>query len=1209
MNVRTLFDPNRDLYRRIEKVITYGASQDSRLKEEVSEYIATDSIEEQLESLLSKIQVAMEAGGANEVGVWVSGFYGSGKSSFTKYLGLAFDDNVVIDGQPFRKHLENRLHKPQTRALLETLAQRYPATVVMLDLASQQIAGASAQDVSMVLYYKVLQWAGYSRNLKVVALERKLQKDNRYEEFQRRFAEKFGAPWAEYQNDPLVVDSALPVLAHEFYPDLFPTENSFSTTDTEIIYLQDDLVTEMIEIIRRRSGREHIFFIIDEVGQYVGGSTGKILDLQGLAENLKKIGDGKVWLIATAQQTLTEDDPRAALNSPQLYKLQARFPIMVDLESRDIKEICYRRLLGKSADGERTLGTLFDAHGQSLRHNTRLQDAKFYDADFDRQTFINLYPFLPAHFDILLHLLGALAKSTGGIGLRSAIKVIQDILIEGTSGQSPVADKSVGWLATTVTLYDSLERDIRSAFPSIHQAVGKALLRLPDSALAHEVAKSVAVLQILGNLPITVQNLTSLMHPGVEAASRQEEVAGKVAEMLRDTFIPLGEKSGNLFFQSEKLNDIDAERAQIVPRQADMRRIFSEALRELFDPLPKAQIHGTLAVTAGIKAQNGGQTTMIAGEREPLQFIVSFADAADYTATTTSLVDESRHNSSNRTVLLLGYEAVGSEDLVREIARSQRVVDIHRNDPDTEIREYCASQTVGAAERGRKLQAEIRRSLEKGTFIFRGQATAVSVFDSKLGDASRKQLADAGEQVFERYVDAPHRADTSLAEKFLRTQNLAAITSQLDPLGLVHTPPGGTPYVDVDHKALVAICDYIDRSGTVEGKQVLDYFTGAPFGWSQDTLRYLVAALLVAGQIKLKVSGRDIVVVGQQGIDALKSNNAFRSVGVSLRQDRPAMEVLGRAAKRLTELTGEDVLPLEERIGKEALKFLPRLAGRVAPLAVRLDALNLPGKEIVDLTNRLVEELVFSDGSDAPQMLGGEESALASGLRWSLNCDKALNQGLIRTIEDLRAHQGAIRNLPSSGVPAALRQDVEDTLSHVDDWLKKDDFIDHAADLATALTTLQTRVAKAVGELATQQKARIDHAEAELALSPEWSELTAETQANATERLKQLVVAAPPDLDGLRRLITNEYDIQSAIDDLKRHIQDEGRALQRRRAQEERERQKELGEEKPRLVRKIPVPSVITTPQQLDGLVTELQKTKADLAFWGEFEITLTPED
>ena len=75
----------------------------------------------------------------------------------------------------FLKHLQDRMNKPQTRALLAPWPAVIPAAVVMLDLASEMLAGATMEEVSTVLYYKVLQWAGYSRNLKVAALERRLQ--------------------------------------------------------------------------------------------------------------------------------------------------------------------------------------------------------------------------------------------------------------------------------------------------------------------------------------------------------------------------------------------------------------------------------------------------------------------------------------------------------------------------------------------------------------------------------------------------------------------------------------------------------------------------------------------------------------------------------------------------------------------------------------------------------------------------------------------------------------------------------------------------------------------------------------------------------------------------------------------------------------------------------------------------------------------------
>lgn len=115
--IKELFDPGKDIYRSIEKVITYGAAAEDRLQTEISEYIVTENIDSDFEKLIGKMQAAMEMGGQNEIGVWVSGFYGSGKSSFTKYLGLALDDQVQVDGQPFIKHLQDRmLTAPPPRA-------------------------------------------------------------------------------------------------------------------------------------------------------------------------------------------------------------------------------------------------------------------------------------------------------------------------------------------------------------------------------------------------------------------------------------------------------------------------------------------------------------------------------------------------------------------------------------------------------------------------------------------------------------------------------------------------------------------------------------------------------------------------------------------------------------------------------------------------------------------------------------------------------------------------------------------------------------------------------------------------------------------------------------------------------------------------------------------------------------------------------------
>jgi hypothetical protein len=1200
--IRTLFDPQKGLQRSIEKVISYQASQADRLKAEITEYVVTDSIDEQLEKLLEIIQAALESGSGHEVGVWVSGFYGSGKSSFTKYLGLALDNRVKVDGQPFVRHLSDRLRRPQTKALLDAVNRRLSAAVIMLDLASQQIAGATLAEVSTVLYYKVLQDLGYSRNMKVAALERKLKKDGRYEEFIALFKAETGESWKDYQNDELVVDSLLPSLAHKMYPAFFKNDQAFSASTSEMIYLMDDRVKEMIEVVRSETGKENVVFVIDEIGQYVGSQQSKILDLQGLAENIKNIGHGKVWILGTAQQTLTEDDPHTAINSPELFKLKDRFPISVELESSDIKEICFRRLLGKSTEGEALLGKLFEVNGQALRANTKLTGAKYYDDGFDKATFTNLYPFLPAHFEILLRLLGALAKSTGGVGLRSAIKVLQDVLVEGTGAQSPVADQELGWLATTVTLYDSLNKDIRRAFPSLHAAVDKVIVQFPDDELTQNVAKTIAILQVLANLPVTADNIAGLMHPSVTAGPIKEDIKASIERMLSNAFVPLGEKDGGLRFFSEKLNDVEQERAQLALRGSEVQRIFSNALRDTLTPLPAARLHGTRAVTSGLKSMMGGRSVSLAGEREAIQTALVLADAAEYETERTKLLDESRQRSAEGTIYLLGRSPQEAMNLAGEIYRCNRIVEIYRNDPDQEVKEYCASQTDRAARLSNDLVHLITRDLARGSFVFRGAVTAVESIDQNLQTACKQFLGDVAEQVYDRYTEAPERVDTGLPEKFLRAANanLKSVTSQIDPMGLVQIS-GGTPSVQTDHEALVSIRDYIDRNGLVEGKRLLDTFADAPFGWSQDTTRYLLAALLVGGEIKLKVGGRDVTVNGQQAIEALKTNNSFKSTGVSLRQDRPSMDVLAKAAERLTDLSGDAVVPLEENISKAAQRLLPDLAHRYASLGERLSTLDLPGPDTMESLNRQIADLLLTDCSDAPKVFGAESSTLYDELKWAQKVKLAFDQKLDRTIRRVRDLQRELGALPKTGAPGELVKTVEDDIEAIDDRLSQRSFFEHAADISTKCTNIENRIAETVKAMASAQAGHVAEAAADLARIPEWSEFTAEEHQTVLAELQELSVKVSEDIAGLKALLSSQFDITTTIQELKRRIVEEGR--ERRKPPEP----TPGGIAEPRPRRALKIPAKIATTEELDQLIRRLQELRSDSSYY-EFDVEIGEE-
>ena len=1205
MEIKDLFSETRDIYRPIEKVITYSADQESRLKSEIAEYIVTDSIEEAFQDLLRKMQWSMEAGDVSEIGVWVSGFYGSGKSSFTKYLGLALDQTVQIENTPFLEYLQGRMNKPQTRALLSTLAKKYPVAVVMLDLASEMLSGATKKEVSTVLYYKVLQEAGFSQNLKVAALERKLKEDDLYDVFKQRVKEEIELPWEKIQNDPLIIDSLVPELAYEFYPNLFKTPTSFTTNVSEFIQFENERVEEMLNIIREATGKDYVIFIIDELGQYVASLPDLILNVDGLAKNIKEIGQGKAWLIGTAQQTLTEDDPRAALNSPELYKLQARFPIQIDLPAKDIKEICYRRLLGKSPDGDDALSELFDKHGQALRHNTKLDNAAYYNAEFDKETFTNLYPFLPAHFDILLHLLGALAKSTGGAGLRSAIKVIQDILIEKNENQEPLAEQAVGKLATTETLYDALDKAIQRANPSIYNAVNKALIRFPDSALHQEIAKTVAVLQILGNMPVSEKNITSLTHPFIDSPSREEAIKKAIEDLKVDSSVPFGEKDGNLMFFSEKVNEIEKERAELVVHAIDQRRILNASLGEVFTPLPSTRLNNTLTITSGLKIVSGHQHLSLKGDRETIQILVEFTNPADYDATRVRLLDESRMAAYRHTIFLLGRTQEEQYQINTEIYRCREIANRHRNDADQEVREYCQSQLDRAAVLTQELESLIKNKFTKGSFIFQGKVTAVESLSQDLMEASRKHLAEVAKGVFDRYEEAPMRVETNIAEKILKLENLKAVTKELDPLDLIKIE-GHTPTIQSKHKALVSIKDYLEYNGVVDGKRLSDHFSSAPFGWSPDTLRYMIAILLINGEVKLKISGREITVPGQQAIEALRTNTAFRSISVALSDAPPDPQILARTSKRMTELTGESVIPLAQNISKAGIRFFPNFQQRYGSLEEKLANLNLPGVERIQSLKRDIQMVLETDASDLPQRLGGEESALYENLKWAEDIHQALERGLEAGIKDLRSHVAAIRDLPDAGLPGQLKnQVIDEILLPVAERLDKDNFFQFADDINTVLTTIQASVSATVDKMLETQATSLREEKEDLQKLYDWKEMTQEEQDNQLARIDQLKIQPPSNLQGLKTIVAQNYIIQTTIAEVRTEIVNEAEKRRKERLTNERKKVGDSG----KLTRNLMIASKITNLSQMDALLNQLREIKKELELYKEIEINIEIED
>ncbi|MEI7608657.1 MAG: hypothetical protein WCJ64_14870, partial [Rhodospirillaceae bacterium] len=629
-------------------------------------------------------------------------------------------------------------------------------------------------------------------------------------------------------------------------------------------------------------------------------------------------------------------------------------------------------------------------------------------------------------------------------------------------------------------------------------------------------------------------------------------------------------------------------------------------------------------VSVGLRHLVGGQPMALGGDKETVQILTVFVDAADYDTHRTKLLDESREKANDTIIYLLGRAVPEAQDTVGDIYRCERIAELHRNDPDQEVRDYCASQIERSTRLSKDLRDMLSRSLGQGSFLFRGRATAADSLHQEIGKAARACLAEAAEQVFSRYPEAAERVETALAEKFLRQPNLRSITSQLDPLGLVVMGP--SPKIQATHKGLVSIRDFIERTGSVEGKQLLDRFSNHPFGWSPDTVRYMVAALLLATEIKLKVGGREVTVNGQQAIDALKTNQSFKSVGVALRHDRPSMDVLAKAAERLTELCGEQVIPLEDEISKAARQKLPEIQNRLSPLSERLTTLGLPGADTMEGINRQIAAMLQTDASDAPQRFGAAESPLFDGMKWAIAVKNAFDQGVSDTVRQLRTVEREVAGLPTSGAPGELRKAVQEDLALIGQQLARPDFHKHKADLATKLTALEARIAQAARDMRAAQQERLGEAERDMQALPDWDELTQEERSRLLDGIQDKAAKTTDDMAGLKTLIASQFDIDSAISEAKKWVAREGRERRHKRLNppppsppppEPKSGSISGGgtvtppvtptppPPPPRLRRTLVVPKRITVKTELDDLIARLEKLRTEIGY-ADFDITFT---
>ena len=1112
--IQDLFDPSKQLNRTIESVVTFGANTVQDLNSEIREYVVTDKLHKNYEDVIGDLQSAFD-NGSKEVGIWVAGFYGSGKSSFAKYLGLSFNKSILIDGVTFGDKLMSRINDVGITAMHKTIIARHNPQVVMIDLSVQNPGGKIAL-VSDIVYYETLKLLDItsSSDQKVMSFIDMLHSEGNYDEFCQLVETEKKKSWKAVESNDLIANMFAAEYAPRLLPAYFPDSDSYNRIVINTAENEKERFTRLIKLIKEKTGHDRVIFVLDEVGQYVASNVELILNVQGMMQIFKDEFRGNVWVIATAQQTLTEDNRNAQINSNELYRLAARFPVKVDIEANDIKEIITKRLLGKSSEGQSYLKKLFTQNECALKNNTHLslQAKSIYNQVLTDDSFANLYPFLPVHIDILLSLLQKLASRTGGVGLRSVIRLIRDILVD-----NKLADATIGQMAGPEHFYDVLHTDMdKGATKEIVIAADKAVQVFNGNALAVRICKTIAVMQLLDDFNLSFDNICALLYNKVGGSVDKSKVREILYEITTSDGLTLQEIDGKYQFMTNAILGIREERNKIIPRESEKADVLQEQLKDMMSPAPSVNVYSSKTITAGVELTERNRPYTIFATQS-LKLNVRFVTGSAFEETRQQLLTESTKKENERTLYWLCTLAKDKEDLLQEIVRCQAIKTRHLNETNKEIQAYLRAQQEMAEEKKRDLNKLLRDAWDNSEIIFKGSPQQVNADTYKT--VALKQIA---EKVFDKYPMAATNMKSDCVTNLAKYADITTIPAALNPFGIIDTKKG---IIDPSYSAISELKDFIAYRNETTGQELTTHFEKDPYGWSKDTIRYLVALMLKASIIQIRVAGKDVTVFGETAVDAMSTNNNFNKISISLNTDGElSVPELLKAAQNLTALFNSGrIAPVKDQIAKEALKKMTRFIPQLNRLLPDFEYFQLAGLQLFRQAINYAQRIKDTEGGDAAFLLG-KDADCYEAFRYAVDVLKINDQSkVLDSLKHIHKLTTDASTLPNLSQLADFRKQMTNVTQLLNDYIANPDIPKIASDISDLSNQANSYLSEACIAFQTEGNQKIAESREEIKKMEGYDKLTEAEQQQITTLADGLSLEyGSPTLDNLRVMV-NSY--------------------------------------------------------------------------------------
>ncbi|MBL8596415.1 MAG: BREX system P-loop protein BrxC [Devosia sp.] len=557
------------------------ADDEASLLVELDEYVITEEIGRRLEDFLDAYNNY-----SNANGVWISGFFGSGKSHLLKMLALVlenrgFDGVTAYDLFAQKDEIKSN---PMLRGALQK-AVSMPSRSILFNIDQKaDVISKTDTDALLSVFQKVFdEMCGYyGKQPHIAQFERHLDARGKLGAFRDAYSRIAGLTWERGREQALLEKANIAAAftevmgSHELTGDILSQYRS----DTRVSI--EDFANTVKAWIDTQAPGFRLNFFVDEVGQYIAEHVKLMTNLQTIAESLNTRCKGQAWIIVTAQQDMNAIvGDRSDRQEYDFSKIQARFKTKMPLNSADVAEVIQRRLLEKTEEGQIRLGNLYDREEHNLRTLYDFADGSMKLKGFrDRQHFIASYPFPPYEYDLFQLAISELSQHNAfegkhsSVGERSMLGVFQAVAKSLTA-------MPVGGMASFDMMFEGIRTALKS---SVQQSIHLAERNLDDK-LAVRVLKALFLVKYIKGFKPTVRNIAILLmtDPAADQIAERRRIEEALSTLERNTLIQRSGDSYEFLTNEEKdvEQEIKATEIDLMDLQKDLEDlVFDQVIKQ-----------------------------------------------------------------------------------------------------------------------------------------------------------------------------------------------------------------------------------------------------------------------------------------------------------------------------------------------------------------------------------------------------------------------------------------------------------------------------------------------------------------------------------------------------------------------------------------------------------------------------------------------------